>query len=415
MLKRNSVIILALIVFLVMSASVFAAQKVTLVFWHGIESPESNAILKSMVNKFNTTHKNIEVKLQNYGAADQVQGKIMTAVQGGNQPELLWWAPAFTGMLAEADVLVAAEDYIKKDRKFKKSDIYPGLWEVSKHKGKIYTVPFEANCLGIYYNKKHFKEAGIKKLPKTWNQFYAAAKKLTTKKRYGFQVPIGTNEWTVWTWQTLLWQAGGEFLNKKKTAPAFNSKAGVTAIKFWKKMIDNKVANFSEPDAGYKTDEFEAGKISMMINGPWNLMRLKDNKDLGIFFLPKKKRYATNIGGENLFIFKTTKAKEKASWEFAKWIMSADFQVEWTMKTGYLPVSKSAAKAPKYKAFLKKNPNVAVYVDQMKYGKARPSVPAYNEISAALGKQLEQALYGDKTPEAALKSAEAAAIKALRR
>ncbi len=409
------VLMVLLIVFIVMrtndTTQEVVAEKVELVFWHGIESPENNEVLKKLVTKFNDDHPQIEVKLQHFGAADQVQGKVMTAVQGGNQPELMWWAPAFTGMLAEADVLAAADDLMADDDKFDKNDIYPGLWEVSKYKGKIYTVPFEANNLAIYYNKKHFAEAGIEKIPETWDEFYKVAKKLTTKKRYGFLVPVGTNEWTVWTWQTLLWQAGGDFLNKNNDGPAFNSEAGETALKFWKKMIDTKVAAFSETDTGYKPDYFVSGKFSMMINGPWNLVSMKDNKELGIFFLPKKVRYATNIGGENLFIFKSTPEKEAASWEFAKFIMSAQFQVEWAMKTGYLPVSLSAAKSPKYLEFLKENPNVKVYVDQMKHGLARPSIPEYNEISAALGKQLEQALFGEKTPSKALADAAKAAKK----
>lgn len=398
-------------------------QKVELNFWHGMESGENNTVLTEMVEKFNKTHPNIEVKLQGYGAADQAMGKIMVAIQGQKQPELLWFAPAFTGKFAEADVLAAAEDFMKEDSTFKKEDIYQGLWDVSSYKGKIYTVPFEANNLAVFYNKKAFQEAGITKTPETWDELAEAAKKLTVDKnkdgkidQYGFQVPIGTNEWTVWTWQTLLWQAGGDFLNKEQNAPAFNSTQGQMAVDYWKDLVDDNYAYFSETDAGYKTDDFEAGKVAMQIIGPWTLPQLDKNKsvDYGVFFLPKKERFATNIGGENLFIFKTTKEKEKASWEFAKWIMSKEFQVEWAKKTGYLPVSKSAANSEEFKAFLNEKPNVKVFVDQMQYGFARPSIPAYNDISTQLGKQLEQALYGKISSKEALDAAAEAAKKALK-
>lgn len=398
-------------------------QKVVLNFWHGMESGENNRVLTEMIDKFNSTYPNIEVKLQGYGAADQAMGKVMTAIQGKKQPELLWWAPAFTGQLAEAGVLADIDQFIEEDKTFDKSDIYPGLWEVSKYQGSIYSLPFEANNLGIFYNKKAFEEAGVAKTPETWDEFYEAAKKLTIDRdkdgkvdQYGFQVPIGTGEWTVWTWQTLLWQAGGEFLSPSQDQPLFNSEAGVEAIEFWKKLIEEGIAYFSETDAGYKTDDFEAGKTAMQIIGPWTLPQLDENKtvDYGVFFLPKNKRNATNIGGENLFIFKTTPEKEKASWEFAKWIMSKEFQVEWAMKTGYLPVSYSAADTPEFQKFLEEKPAMKVFVDQMVYGLARPSIPQYNEISTQLGKQLEQALYGKISPKQALDTAAEEAKKALK-
>ncbi len=400
-------------------------NSVQLVFWHGIESPENNKALNTAIDKFNSSHPNIQVTAQSYGAQDQAIGKIETAVAGKKAPDLVWLAPAFTGKFAKAGVLAPAEDFIKNDKSFNADDIYKGLWDVSSFNGEKYTVPFDANNLAIFYNKKAFADENITSVPKTWDEFLADAQKLTIDKnndgkidQYGFQVPVGTNEWTVWTWQTYLWQAGGEFLSKDNNTPTFNSQAGVDALQFWTDLVHKyKVANFSETDAGYKTDDFESGKIAMQIIGPWTLPQLnKDKKiDYGVFMMPKKERYATNIGGENLYLFKTNPTKEKAAWEFAKFIMSADFQVDWAKTTGYLPVSKSAVNSTKYQAYLKENPVVKTFVDQMQYGFARPSIPAYNSISSALGKEIEKALYQTKTPKQALDDAAKAATTALGR
>lgn len=398
-------------------------KKIELTFWHGIESPENNQVLTEMINKFNQSHKDIYVNAQSYGAQDQAIGKIQTAVAGKKAPDLVWLASAYTGQFAKADVLAPVEEFIKNDSSFKKDDIYQGLWDVSSYQGKIYTAPFDAGNIGIFYNKDLFEKAGIKEVPKTWDEFREAAKKLTVDKdgdgrpdQWGFQVPIGTSEWTVWTWQTLLWQAGGEFLNKEQTKPAFNSPQGVKALQYWTDLVHKyKVANFSETDAGYKTNDFENGKLAMQIVGPWILPQLNKNKKVnyGVFFLPKDQRLATNIGGENLFIFKSSPEREKAAWEFAKFIMSNDFQVDWAMKTGYLPVNKSALEDSKFKSYLDENKSYKTFVDQMEFGFARPSIPAYNAISAALGKELEQALYQKKSPEAALNDAAKAAEKEL--
>ena len=104
-----------------------ANSKVEITFWHGIESPDSVAILESKIKEFESKNPNITVKAQNYGAADQVNGKITTAIAGNKAPDLMWWAPAYTGQLAKTGKLVKVEDFIKSDSSFKKDDVYLGI------------------------------------------------------------------------------------------------------------------------------------------------------------------------------------------------------------------------------------------------------------------------------------------------
>jgi multiple sugar transport system substrate-binding protein len=418
-------------VFLALTGVLYATEPVELTFWHGIESPESVRILEEKIALFEKQHPDIRIRAQNYGAADQVSAKIMIAVAGRLPPDLMWWAPAFTGRMAKTGKIVKIGDLIARDPDFDAADIYDGLWDVSRYKGEIWTAPFDANNLALYYNKDHLAAAGIDPQSiNTWTDLLAAAKKLTTPNRYGFQIPMGKNEWTVWVWQTFLWQAGGEFLTEKDNwpAPAFNSPAGEAALDYWVDFVHtHHAANFSEPDAGYKTDDFIAGRISMMVNGPWNYGALKQaaretGLNYGALFLPAagpdyapdgSGRRATNIGGENLFIFKSDSAREQAAWEFAKFVMSPDFQVDWAIRTGYLPVCRSAQQSPAYQQFLADNPFIKVFADQMQYGRARPSIPQYRKISRILGKQIERALYQKKSANAALQDAAASSTRIL--
>ena len=62
--------------------------------------------LESKIKEFESKNPSITVKAQNYGAADQVNGKIMTAIAGNKAPDLMWWAPAYTGQLAKTGNLV---------------------------------------------------------------------------------------------------------------------------------------------------------------------------------------------------------------------------------------------------------------------------------------------------------------------
>jgi len=394
--------------------------KVTLRFWHGIESPRNNRVLMAKVAEFNSSHPDIVVEPQGYGAQDNALPKIMTAVLGGSPPELMWFAPVYTGRLAEMGALVPVQDFMDDDPAFKPDEIFPVLWDASRYDGRIYSIPFDCNNLALFYNADHFEEAGLTEPPSTWDDLLKTARKLTVDRdgdgvpeRYGFQLPLGRKEWAVWTWECFLWQAGGELLTEDLLRPRFQEAPGVRALQFWLRLSEGKGVSFSEMDAGYKLDDFLGGRVSMVINGPWNLRILKEQSRLrfGVAPLPRGARQATNIGGENLFIFRSSPRKEKAAWEFARWAASAEFQRDWAIGTGYLPVNAAVLDDPAFAEYVTGNPAVGVFLDQMKTGRVRPPVAYYPELSNHLGSAIEKTLLKAVPPARALGEAAAAVEK----
>ena len=71
----------------------------------------------------------------------------------------------------------------------KKEDIFPGPLSSVTWDGKIYGIPRGANTIALYYNADMFKAKGLDpdNPPKTWDELYAAAKKLNdpAKNIYG--------------------------------------------------------------------------------------------------------------------------------------------------------------------------------------------------------------------------------------
>ena len=378
--------------------------RVTVTFWHGMESGINNTILQAKIDDFNSRHSDIFVDAQIYGAADQLGPKLDAAVAGKTPPDLLWWAPAYFPKYAAAGALQTVDQFMAEDASFNRNDVYDYLWDLGTYDGHVYVTPFSASSLGMYYNKRLFADAGIATPPATWDDLASDAEKLTKGDVAGFLLPVGTSEWTVWTWECFLWEAGGELLTPDKTHAAFNGQAGVDALDFWRSLSDRKIARFSETDAGYKLDDMLAGRVAIMINGPWNYSTIKEQSsvEIGVFPLPAGRRRATNIGGESLFLFKSNPRRERAAWEFMKFVMSPDFQVDWAMNTGYLPVTKSASNDPRYQAFLGENPFIKAFNDQMPVGKTRPSIAQYPGMSQTLGKYIEAALYGKMSSKEAL-------------
>lgn len=208
-----------------------------------------------------------------------------------------------------------------------------------------------------------------------------------------------------------MWSGGGELVSGNQTAktPSYNlvNQGAIAALQFWQDLLADGSAVLSLPERGFELDGFLAGKVAMQLTGPWTLGQLKaTGVDFGVFPIPAQERHATAIGGENLFVFKTTPEREKAALKFAEYVVSQQFQTEWAIGTGYLPVNLKARRSDRYQAFAAEQPAVEVFLAQAEYGRSRPIFLGYNRLSESLGRALEAVLLGKSSPVEALKTAQ---------
>ena len=121
--------------------------------------------------------------------------------------------------------------------------------------------------------------------------------------------------------------------------------------------------------------------------------------------MPAGKRKVTGVGGNNLAIFQNTPEKEKAAWEFVKWMSSAEMNLEWSMATGYTPLRYSVRTSKAYKDYMNANPEVAIIVSQSEYAQPRPNNETYPDVSRILGLAVEKALFAKADPRKLLDEA----------
>jgi multiple sugar transport system substrate-binding protein len=181
----------------------------------------------------------------------------------------------------------------------------------------------------------------------------------------------------------------------------------IAALQFWQDLLKDGSAVLSEPERGYELDSFLAGKVAMQLTGPWTLGQLQaTGVDFAVMPIPAQTERATAIGGENLFILKTTPDHEQAAQVFAEYVLGESFQTEWALETGYLPGNLESRKSQAYQAFIQDQPAVKVFLEQAQYGRSRPITPGYNRISENLGRAIETTLLGKQTPTTALQEAQ---------
>ncbi|NJO43738.1 MAG: ABC transporter substrate-binding protein [Cyanobacteria bacterium CRU_2_1] len=380
-----------------------------LTLWQGVNPPPNRDVLQRLVDKFNQTHPTIQVESLYVGQSDQQMPKILAAVVGNAPPNMLWYAPMITGQLVELDALRSLDNWLAASPV--RDQIDPALFETIEWEGSTWSVPFDVNNVGVFYRPSLFEAAGIAKLPQTWQEFRQVAKQLTRSedgtRQHGMLLPLGKGEWTVFTWLPFMWSGGGELIPETNKADVMNPGA-IAALHFWQDLITDGSVVLSQPERGYELDGFLEGKVAMQLTGPWTLGQLQaTGKDFAVMPIPSEVKPATSIGGENLFIFKTTPAAEQAAFVFAEYVLSEAFQTEWAIGTGYLPVNLKSRQSKEYQAFVAQQPAVNVFLEQAQYGRSRPIAPGYNRISENLGRAIETTLLQKSSPEEALKTAQA--------
>ncbi len=376
-------------------------NKVTkITFWHGINPPENRVIFEELLNEFNQQNSDIEVEALYIGQPDEQLPKIIAAIVGNQPPDMLWHVPQLTGKLVELQAIKPLQKWWNNSTI--KEEIEPAMLSTMKLDNNIWSVPFASNNAAMFYRPSLFKEAGIEDIPQTWSEFAQVAKQLTKDKnndgivdQNGVLLAVGKGEFTVFVWLPFIFSAKGEIIANNQVN-IVNS--GVEkALNLGSELVAQKSAILSAPDRGYELDSFIKGQVAMQVTGPWTLAQLEQSGiDYGVFPLPKIEESSAILGGENVFVFNTNSQREAASLKFLEFILSADFQTKWALKTGYLPINIKAQNSPEYQEFVAQNPVINVFLEQMKVAKSRPIIVDYPVISENLGRAIESTLLGTK-------------------
>jgi multiple sugar transport system substrate-binding protein len=413
-----------------------------LTLWQGINPPPNRDVFQKLVDKFNREHPNIQVESLYVGQADRQLPKILTATIGDAAPDLLWFGPMLTGQLVDLNAIVPLDNFWNKSSI--SQDIDPALRESMEYEQHLWSVPFGTNNVGIFYRPSLFKDAGVERLPTNWTELRAVAKQLTRDSngdgkvdKHGILLPLGKGEWTVFTWLPFMWGGGGELQGNDRElvfgnnivtgsvmirdkivagsieVPSTHSIAqidnpgSIAALELWHNLVADGSAILSSPERGYELDNFIAGKVAMQLTGPWTLGQLAGtNVDYGVMPIPGGTRAATSIGGENLFMMKGHPKHQAAAWQFMEYVLSQEFQTEWAIGTGYLPINLKSRQQLAYQKYVDKTPAIRVFLDQTKYGRSRPIFPGYSQISDNLGRAIESVLLDRSDVRSALKTAQ---------
>jgi len=394
-------------------------EPVQITLWHGygepgvrngVENYEADS-MQQLIDEFNQTHPDIVVDNVFCCSNDNALQKVTVALQGGQQPDITYQYGTSLPQLSNTPGIMDLTDRVAEPD-FGWDDFFPGAQAASTVDGRVLGIPALIDNLAIVYNKQLFEEANIDPPTAdwTWEDFRTAAKALTdpATKQYGFAFPADASEDTVWHYDAMLWEAGGDILNADNTEAAFNSEAGLTAMNTLRDMAVTDQSVYLDPQNTKIDDLFNTGKVGMVITGPWALSGYPDI-DYGVQVMPSYdgSNHETIAGPDMWVLFDNGEERAAAAWEFISWLTAAQQVQKDSMLTGHLPTRQSVLDTPGFtEDFGKKFPGNDVFAENLaNVKKARPVLASYDQISQAMGQAIVAVLLGEKDPQQALDEA----------
>jgi multiple sugar transport system substrate-binding protein len=383
----------------------------TIQIWEGYTQVEAKAFAH-LVSQYEAQHPGQKVKTL-YVNSDNTLQKVLTAVRGGSPPDIAYLYGSWAPNVAQIPQVVNLTQVVQRPG-VNWNDFWTGERAVATVNGKVIGIPALVDNLAVVYNKTMFAKAGLQPPGPdwTWQDFVADAKKLTNPaiKQYGTAYVTPGTEDTVWHWEALLWEAGGQLLTPDNKKAAFDSAAGLASLNTLRTMAVTDKSMYLDPSDSAYANLFNSGKVGMLVTGPWDLATF-DNVKYGVQVMPSypgtSGGHQTISGPDNWVIFNNGPARTAAAEQFLIWLTSATQDKYFAVQTGDLPIRQSVGNdASVTQQMNTAVPGMGTFIANLGNVKqARPQIPQYPKISTILGNMIVSVLLGKSQPQAALSAA----------
>lgn len=386
--------------------------------WSGIWTQ----VVQKLVDAFNKTHPDIQVKMLSVPSASGDQ-KLLTAIAAGDPPDVFTeWNPVVAAF-AQQHALTNLNQFMVGPYVGLKHFFYPVSAQWGEYKGTMYAMPWMMNSFLLYYNKAIMKQAGLNPNdpPKTIAQLWADQSKEWKFGKGGVVKQIGFYPSGNWEEFMPMFGLSASDLFHGGRFDMTNPKA-IALTNFFAKFNKYPSAQVSAFETGLSgagggsEDPFELGKAGFYINGMWEIPTIqKFNPQLQygavpIPIAPGGYYNTTWVNGGYNEIPSGAKYPQQA-FEFISWLTgyhNAAWAAQAYTTGGWIPSAPAVTKQPAYQKYLNadplRKPFAAAFFSP--HDTITPSTPVDMFYEQKLSNMQEYVLQGKKTPLAALQHLE---------
>ncbi len=323
--------------------------------------------------------------------------RIQDAVSGGPAPDLMQLGTSWVAAIAATGMLVDLSG------KYDQSLFPPQVLATTMIEGQLgrFAMPWIVDTRALYYNKAACAKAGIDPTRDfaTWASFKTALRKLKDIEVDGKHPwPLGVSNSMagrdgIHNLSWWLWGAGGGFVARGAGENGIDSPGSRDGIEYYSSLFrEGLMSPKADKETGYSVmDMFRRGDLATTIALP--IPSLPEDR-FGVTLVPEGPRGRFSfLGGSTLAVLKSSKHPEQAV-ALIKFLSSEAAQVRYSTLTGILP----AAAAEYDELLLKLHPVLATFVEEMRYGRAYPSIAQWGDIENVLHEGIEKVWLIAKKP-----------------
>lgn len=386
-----------------------AQGRIVLDYWNGFTGPDGKT-MEAMVEKFQKDNPDIRVKMQliPWGT---YYNKLTLALAYGGAPDVFICQAHRMPEFASFGTLRPLKDlYDTAQPPLTESQFAAAPWRATYYNGVQYALPLDVHPMGMYYNVKLFKEAGIVDgkgnalPPRTWDEFLTDAKKLTKDTtgrgrpdQWGFVI---TNQENIFLAMTD--QYGGSILTSDGKRGALSSPPCIAAVTRMHDLV-YKYHVAPPPEGINSWLALRQGKVAMGLEGIYMLSSLQDQKGLDFAGapIPQFGPQPGTWGGSHLLCQPRGLSPErsKAAWRLMRYL--SDHSLAWAVG-GQVPARSDIEQTAGFRAL----PVQAQFARQLSYVQYAPLVPSDNSLFQFVDPAVEAVLLNLQTPRQAMADAD---------
>ena len=360
-------------------ATGYDGSEVTIRFYHTMGS-NLTGVLDTYIEQFNALYPNITVEYTSVGGYDDVRDQISTEITVGSQPNIAYCYPDHVALYNLARAVATLDPMIDSDVTVtradgtteilgltdeQKADFIEGYYMEGQQfgDGLMYTMPLSKSTEVLYYDKTFFDANGLT-VPTTWEEMEAVCAKI--KEIDPNSIPLGYDSEANW-FITMCEQYGSDYTSATEPHFLFDNETNHAFVKMFREWFEKGYLTTQTLIGGYTSSLFTStdetrSYMSIGSSAGATYQRPAANADgtypfeVGIATIPQINLENKKVisQGPSLCIFEKANPQEViASWLFVKFLTTTvEFQAEFSMASGYVPVLKSVAENEVYASFL---------------------------------------------------------------
>lgn len=327
--------------------------------------------------------------------------KLFVAGLGGRAPEVFVLHTRTLLRFARAGFAAPLEPLLQS---FPTEDIDSNVWSATQIEGSHYGLPLDVHAMGMYYNKRLFRDAGLdpERPPQTRTEFVEAIRRMKKPGTGGQPDQWGyvfTNFETCT--YSFLRQFGGEVFTADFSQCTLARPENVAALEFCRSLIVDGLV--PSPENFDSWIGFRQGRIGMVFEGIYMLADLQKQKDLefGGAPIPQVADHKAVWADSHNLCLKSGLAPhvQEAAWRFMRFL--SDNSVAWAAG-GQIPTRPSLRATREFQQMAVQS----AFARQIPFVRYQPQLPFIFEYLTEYNLAVEKILRGRASAQEALGAAE---------